>query len=249
MMTFRKSHPTRASDRFGRSVTRATMIATVLALAVTACRPGDEPGTHVAGWTMIDPSQRHPIIVSHQPSILTLRVARGSAGMTPQQRAHVVEFLTQYRGHSQGNDRLSIAVPSGAPNEVASLQALADLKDLMREFGIDPSQVSIQAYHSEGERQPPIRLSFARYIAEAPLCGQWPANLAEDARNLPYHNMGCSAQRNIAAQIANPADLLGPRPLAPASAERRATGWEKWTSGASTVSAKSSDERVKSESK
>ena len=248
-MTTRKHHSTRAPGRFGVRVIRATLTVTVLAIAVTACRPGDEPGTHVAGWTMIDPAQRHPIIVSHQPSTLTLRVARGSAGMTPQQRANVVEFIAQYRGTTQGNGRLSIGVPSGAPNEVATLQALADLKDLLRDFGLDQSQIAIQAYHSEGERQPPIRLSFARYVAEAPLCGQWPANLAEDARNLPYHNMGCSTQRNIAAQIANPADLLGPRPVGASSAERRHAGWEKWTKGESTVSAKSADERAKSDSK
>jgi pilus assembly protein CpaD len=248
-MTPRKHHSTRDRGRYGAHAMRATLTVTMLAIAVTACRPGDEPGTHVAGWTMIDPAQRHPIIVSHQPSTLTLRVARGSAGMTPQQRANVVEFLSQHRGATQGNGRLSIGVPSGAPNEVATLQALVELKDLMRDFGLDQSQIAIQAYHSEGERQPPIRLSFARYVAEAPLCDQWPANLAEDPRNLPYHNMGCSSQRNIAAQIANPADLLGPRPLAPASSERRDVSWEKWTKGDSTVSAKSGDERAKSGSK
>jgi pilus assembly protein CpaD len=248
-MTTRKRVTTGIAGHFSSSAIRATLSATMLALAITACRPGDEPGTHVAGWTMIDPAQRHPIIVSHQPSTLTLRVARGSAGMTPQQRANVVEFLSQYRGTTQGNGRLSIGVPSGAPNEVATLQALADLKDLLRDFGLEQSQFTIQAYHSEGERQPPIRVSFARYVAEAPLCAQWPANLAEDARNLPYHNMGCSSQRNIAAQIANPADLLGPRPMGPNSAERRDAAWEKWTKGESTVSAKSADERAKSDSK
>ena len=243
-MTSRKSVSPLATCRFGSLITR-TVVVSLLAFTATGCRPGDEPGTHVAGWTMIDPAQRHPIVVSHQPTTLTLRVARGSAGLTPQQRANVVEFITQYRGTTPGNGRLSVGVPSGAQNEVAALQALADLKDLFRDFSVDPSQIAIQAYHSDGERQPPIRLAFARYVAEAPLCGQWPANLAEDARNLPYQNMGCSSQRNIAAQIANPADLLGPRQMGGNSAERRHLSWDKWTKGESTTSAKSADEKEK----
>ena len=75
--------------------------------------------------------------------------------------------------------------------------------------------------------QRPIRLSYLRYVAEAPECGQWPTNLAEDYRNLPYPNLGCAQQHNLAAQIANPADLLGPahhgagRPGAPLGRPRQ----------------------------
>lgn len=242
-MTSRKSKSTLAASSFGSLIARSIVVS-LLAVSSTGCRPGDEPGTHVAGWTMIDPAQRHPIVVSHQPTTLTLRVARGSAGLTPQQRANVVEFIAQYRGTTPGNGRLSVGVPSGAQNEVAALQALADLKELFRDFGVDGSQVAIQAYHSEGERQPPIRLAFARYVAEAPLCGQWPTNLAEDARNLPGQQLACSTQRNIAAQIANPADLLGPRQMSANSAERRHHAWDKWTKGESTTSAKSADEKL-----
>ena len=45
--------------------------------------PGRDPGAHVAGWTLIDPTQRHPIMVSQQPATLNVRVARGSQGLTP----------------------------------------------------------------------------------------------------------------------------------------------------------------------
>ena len=80
----------------------------------------------------------------------------------------------------------------------------------------------------------PIRLSYLRYVAEAPECGQWPTNLADDQRNLPYPNFGCAQQHNLAAQIANPADLLGPRTMDPADPERRAVVLDKYRRGAST---------------
>jgi pilus assembly protein CpaD len=218
-------------------------LAAAIAVAITACRPGEEPGAHVAGWTLIDASQRHPIVVSQQPANLTVRVPRGSSGLTPSQRSSIIDFMNRYRGGG-GSDRLTIAVPTGAPNEVAALHAVADMRQLIREYGVDDSRVTVKPYHTDGEPQPPIRVSYARFVAEAPQCGQWPTNLSDDSRNLPYPNFACAQQRNIAAQIANPADLLGPRTMTPASGERTNQQWEKWTKGEATIAKKDQDERV-----
>jgi pilus assembly protein CpaD len=86
-------------------------------------------------------------------------------------------------------------------------------------------------------------MSYSRFVAEGPTCGQWPANVGDDKRNLPYHDFGCSTQRNFAAQIANPADLLGPRTMTAAPGERRDQVWDKWTKGESTIAEKKADER------
>jgi pilus assembly protein CpaD len=68
--------------------------------------------------------------------------------------------------------------------------------------------------------------------------------MAEDYRNLPYPNFGCAQQRNLAAQIANPADLLGPRTTETADAERRAVVFDKYRQGRVTGAEKSTDERI-----
>ena len=47
--------------------------------------------------------------------------------------------------------------------------------------------------------------------AQTDKCGRWPEDLLHDAENKHYADFGCSYQNNLAAQIANPADLLGPR--------------------------------------
>ena len=215
-----------------------------ISLMATACRPGEEPGAHVAGWTLIDPAQRHPILVAQQPTELALRVARGSNGLTPQQRSQIAEFLAGFHATESGDSRIALRVPSGASNDVAVLNAVADLRDLLRGLGHDESKLAVHAFRANSEREAAIKLSYSRYVAEAPICGQWPANVGDDPRNLPYHNLGCSTQRNLAAQIANPSDLLGPRTRGSASAERRDEAWEKWTKGQSTISTKQSDERA-----
>ncbi len=213
-------------------------------IMATACSSHESGGGHVAGWTLVDASQRHPIVVSQQPANLSLRVARGTQGLTPSQRSTVINFLNKYRGGDTGNARIEIRVPSGTPNEVAALYAVSDLRELMREYGIDETRVAISPYHTEGDNAPPIRVSYARFVAEGPSCGHWPSNLADNSRNLPHPNLGCATQRNFAAQVANPADLLGPRTMTPTMSERRDTQWERYVKGQTTITEKHNDERL-----
>ena len=71
-------------------------------------------------------------------------------------------------------------------------------------------------------RSPPIRparpRSRRRCASPMPRCGRRPTNAAAGPRTCSKRaktsttpNFGCSYQNNLAAQIANPADLLGPR--------------------------------------
>jgi pilus assembly protein CpaD len=232
-----------ASRRTRASLICSLSLVSIAALSVAACKTIEAPD-RVAGWSMIDPSERHPILVSQQPHKLSIRVARGSQGLSPHQRAQLIAFFDKYRANDVGNSRFLISAPAGAANEVASMQAIAEIRYLMRESRFDESLIQVEPYSDERDPQPPIRISYSRYVAEGPECGRWPANLAVETQNLPYANLGCATQRNFAAQIANPADLLGPRTTTAAPAERRDTAWAKWTKGESTISQKNSDERA-----
>jgi pilus assembly protein CpaD len=215
----------------------------ILALTAAGCRDGVS-GPQVAGWTLVDPSQRHPILVSQKPAHMSVRVARGSTGLSPAQRADVLDFAARWRAADAGNSRLVISAPSGSANEVAAMHAVQDIRGLLDENGFQESSITIEAYHEEGDPQPPIRVSYLRYVAEAPECGHWPANLGDQKDNLPYANLGCATQRNLASQIANPADLLGPRTETARAGERRDKHWEKYVKGDPTGARKSQDEKT-----
>jgi pilus assembly protein CpaD len=87
-----------------------------------------------------------------------------------------------------------------------------------------------------------------RYVAEGPECGNdWSENLARNPKNFNYPDFGCSQQRNLAAMIANPADLLGPRTEGPRDSNRRDDVYGKYVSGKVTASDKTDDEKVKVE--
>ena len=216
----------------------------LVALVLVGCRGREEMGAQVAGWSVVDATQRHPILVSQQPATLNIRVPASSHGLSPSQAAQVSDFLGRYRAKDSGNSKLVIGVPSGSPNESAAMRAVADVREMIRDFGFSESTVSMTPYNGGRDSNAPVRLAYLRYVAEAPECGIWPTNLAHDPKNLPYPNFGCAQQHNLAAQIANPADLLGPRTTAPADAERRAVVIENYRQGKATASEKSSDERV-----
>jgi pilus assembly protein CpaD len=150
----------------------------------------------------------------------------------------------KYRAIDSGNSRLVVAVPSGGANEVAAMYAVGEVRDILRDRGFGEAAISVEAYSAEGAADPPIRVSYMRYVAEAPACGDWSTNLADEPMNLPYPNLGCAQQRNLAVQVANPADLLGPRSETPRSSERRDTVFNKYIRGDSTGAKKSADERV-----
>lgn len=226
------------------TVAAGLMLATIAA-GLVGCRPGqEEPGVQVASWAMIDARQRHPIVVTDEPANLTLRVAAGASGLTPAQRAQAIHFFRNYRGSGPDAGRLAIGVPSGGVNEVASVRALADLRSIVRDAGIDEMSINVRPYRADRDASAPIKIAYARFIAQAPECGHWPDNLAHDHKNLPYANFGCATQRNLAVQVANPADLLGPRAMTPSAAERRDTVRDKYVKGQPTGAQKSGDERL-----
>ena len=214
-----------------------------LAAVLAACKHGDD-GSRVAGWSLVDASERHPILVSQKPSTLSLQVSRGSSGLSPSQRAELLDFATRFRVSDAGNSRLVISAPTGSRNEVAAMQAVHQVRGMLADLGFGSAAVSVEPYQAEGGSAP-VRVSYMRYVAEAPECGIWPTNLASDPGNVPYANMGCATQRNFAMQVANPADLLGPRTMTDRSSERRDVVFGKYIRGETSTTKKSNDERVR----
>ena len=193
---------------------------------------------------MIDASQRHPILVSQEPTTHLIRIGRGSNGLSSPQRAQLMNFTNHFRATDAGNSRLVVAVPSGGANEVSAMYAVGEIRAMLTDQGFGEASISVEAYSAEGATDPPIRVSYMRYVAEPPQCGDWSTNLAYDPTNLPYPNLGCAQQRNLGVMIANPADLLGPRSETARSSERRDQVWGKYVKGDPTGARKSVDERV-----
>jgi pilus assembly protein CpaD len=83
-----------------------------------------------------------------------------------------------------------------------------------------------------------ITVNYPQLAAQAGPCGEWPDDLGPSAdrkhfENIQYWNFGCATQRNLAAMVANPADLVQPRAEGPIHAARRSTVLDKYRKGES----------------
>ena len=86
-----------------------------------------------------------------------------------------------------------------------------------------------------------IRLNYPKIAATAGPCGLWPEDIGASFKNTSwfenksYYNFGCAHQRNLAAMIDEPSDLVQPRAETPAPTMRRNVGFEKYRKGTSTT--------------
>ena len=98
----------RESRSWAASAVRLVCIGAFVALTTAGCRNDPTAPPPAAAWTLVDPSQRHPIIVSQQPQTMEMRIASSSRGLTPLQRADLLEFTDHAKASDAGNSRLVI---------------------------------------------------------------------------------------------------------------------------------------------
>jgi pilus assembly protein CpaD len=187
-----------------------------------------------APFTLSNAYERHPIAVKQGEALLDLSVSSGARGLTSAQWGQLYDYLGGYQ--ERGTGPLVIKAPTGSANEKAAMRAYEDVRQAMRRAGIPPRAVMLEPYFAKWDPGAPLRLSYLEYVAEGPDCPDWSENLGRDPQNMPWPNMGCAMQKNLAAMVADPQDFLGPRPETPRPSERRDTVWGKYVAGESTGS-------------
>jgi pilus assembly protein CpaD len=142
----------------------------------------------------------------------------------------------------EGTGVIVAEVPTGTPNARAAADSSREILALLAAAGVPPRAVTVRNYHPEDARQfATIRLTFPRITAEAGPCGVWPDDLGSSIKNKdyfenkPYYNLGCAYQRNMAAMVANPSDLVQPRPETPTYTAQRNSVFDKYRKGTSTA--------------
>ncbi|MFN4353589.1 CpaD family pilus assembly protein [Parvibaculum sp.] len=216
------------------AMTRLTGMNALRALALAASAGLAGCGFNGAENAEFGAHYTHPITVETGVSTLKVGVVPGQPGLAPSDRAAIESFAAAYRQRGQG--ALTISTPTGAPNSGAATVALSDVRDLLNENGVVASDLAYTPYRASGaDASAPLILSFKHYVARPTACGNWTQDAAFDPSNGLMPNHGCATQNNLAAMVANPADLLGPRPMGPADPGRRNTVLEKYRAGEPTA--------------
>ncbi|MCH8859019.1 MAG: CpaD family pilus assembly protein [Proteobacteria bacterium] len=205
--------------------------ASAIFLALLAC------ACTTPSWKSVGPGEhyalRFPITVS--PTMRTLRVPFGGygAGVDANNSVQLQGFIREYM--DQGVGAISVSAPEGweepARDYAEELVAMGVPRTRIM-IGTDPApRVGAE-----------ILVSFVRYVAESPKCGDWSANLGQTSSNAPAPNFGCATQHNIAAMVADPRDLVAPGRLGPNDVTRRVAIIDKYREGTPTPAEKTAEQ-------
>jgi pilus assembly protein CpaD len=129
-----------------------------------------------------------------------------------------------------------VSAPMGGPDGAIAGGMAVAVRQRLVAMGAPAAHVRVVGYQADAPNAP-LKVGFVRFEAKVPQCGGW-ENIAATRNNKAYDNFGCAVTANIAAQVANPEDLLGPRGVTPADAGRRDTVIGKYRKGDSSASAR-----------
>lgn len=234
MMTF-DQHDQR---RRGRP---ALLLLAGAALLLAGC---NQHRAEVTGGIPADYRLRHPIIIKEQPRVVELFVGSRRGGLTAEQRAEVLAFAQAWS--REGTGGFIIDVPAGTNNAAAAADSVHEARAILAAVGVPAHGIKQRPYRPANPKElATVRISYPRMQAETGPCGVWPEDIGPSLgspymENRSHWNHGCATQRNLAAMVSNPSDLVQPRPETPPYTARRNTVLEKYRKGESTASSNGS---------
>ncbi len=187
-----------------------------------------------------DYRQRHPIVIQEANRATEVFVGHGRGGLTSIQRSDIAGLAETWL--REGTGGIIIDMPVNTPNARVAADSLREIKAILAAAGVPPRGITVRNYRPTDPRLfATIRVNYPRITADAGPCGTWPEDLGPSIKNKgyldnrPYHNLGCASQRNLAAMVANPSDLVQPRSETAAYTGRRTVVLDKYRKGESTA--------------
>jgi pilus assembly protein CpaD len=213
--------------------TRVMLSISALAAVLAGCVTEREAATPT------DYRHRHAIAIKEGDRIVDVFVGRSRGNLNPTQRAEIAGFAHVWKRESTGG--IVIDMPAGTPNEVAAADTLRQIRSIFHAAGVPQHAVSVRPYRpADPTALATIKLNYSKMSAEVGPCGLWPHDIGPSLdrtynENRPYWNHGCATQRNLAAMVAEPADLVQPRTETATYTPRRTTVVEKYRAGLSSA--------------
>jgi pilus assembly protein CpaD len=234
-MTTMTSHNRRRAGR----MTAVTAMLIGLGVSLGGCIHDSQVATAATDFPA-DYRLRHPIAVEEANQSVVIFVGQGRGGLSAEQRTDVMG-LAQSWVHD-GTGAIAADVPVDTPNARAAADSFREIQAMLSAAGVPPRALMVRHYRPGNPRYlAAIRLSYPKLRAEAGPCGLWPDDLGPSINNKhyfdnkDYYNYGCAYQRNMAAMVENPSDLVQPRPETPPYTARRTEAFEKYRKGTSTA--------------
>jgi pilus assembly protein CpaD len=215
------------------------LIAAVLALSISSlsgCAAFQNRQSIEVGSIPDDYRTNHPIVLSELEETLDVPVGTSDTRISIAQQDGIRGFMSQYA--SNGSGIVQILLPTGSPNAVAAQRVHAQIIATLRKSGVAGANIVSASYDASASNvSAPVRLSYRAMSASTEPCGKWSGDLGDTQDNKHYANYGCASQNNLAAMLANPADLIGPRLPSPVDPAKRSVAVGKYQKSSGSWSA------------
>ncbi|WP_374599829.1 CpaD family pilus assembly protein [Brevundimonas sp.] len=203
----------------------ASLLAAVIALGLAGCSSVSTGQMNVAPVTPLS-----QYVLQVEPGIDRIALAVHDQGLSANQHQALRGLVSRFV--SEQASILRIESPSGN-DPAAAAQAYA-MRDAMQAMGVPGDMIQVVGYDAPDARAP-VLAGFETLRAHVPDCSAEPRNLGSRFSNLPTGGFGCAVTANMAAQIANPRDILTPRELQPSDSGRAAVVFALYRQGKQTA--------------
>jgi len=204
----------------------------------------------MAYTTPPDYRERHPIAIKEGARTVEVLVGSRRGGLNPTQRADVLAFAHSWRREATGG--IVVEAPVGTPNDTASREAMHEIRSILTAASVPPHALALRSYQpTDPTRFPSIRMNYPLVKATTHNCDRiWPDDVGPTYdklhnQNVEYWAFGCATQRNLAAMVADPTDLVQPRSGSPTYTARRTFALDKYRQGQSTATTYTDEQKGK----
>ena len=220
------------------SVAAALRAAIVIGLGLLVCACQTDQKITAAPDVPYDYRLRHPITITEAERTLQIFIGSNRGELTAEQRAELLAFAQTWKQEATGG--VLIDLPTGTVNEGAAAGALREIQSILAATGVPPKAMMVRKYPANARTQATVRITYPKITAQAGPCGMWPEDIGPSYNrdyfeNQPHWNFGCASQRNLAAMVENPSDLVQPQHETPPYTMRRTKVLQKYRDGESTA--------------
>lgn len=200
--------------------TASAMFVLVLGLGAAGCSTvaGSDP------LAPLTPLSRYSLQV--EPGMDRIALAVHDQGLSANQRDAISQLAARYGAAGYG----AVKVEAPAGEDPAAVQQAYAVRAALQAAGVPGDRIQIAAYAAPDPRAP-VLAGFETMHAVIPNCALSAGSLGPRYSNQSSNGFGCSVNANMAAQIADPRDILGARAMTPADSGRAAVVFDNYRKG------------------
>jgi pilus assembly protein CpaD len=172
----------------------------------------------------LTPLSRYSLQV--EPGLDRIALAVHDDGLSSNQQAALRGLAARYGNSGAGHVRIE----SPAGDDPVSVQQAYAVRNFLQGAGVPEDRIQMAAYLAPDPRAP-VLAGFETIRAAIPDCAAQSRHLGARMSNQSSGGFGCAITANMAAQIADPRDILGARAMTPADSGRAAVVFDNYRKG------------------